>query len=122
MLFLILNLFFLINRGWLEAKGVDVNVAIAGNILLFILVFLGFWMTYKSLGSANPQHFVRALYGSFILKFFVLAIAAFVYIMVVKEKVNKPALIACLFMYVLYTVVEVRRLQKLLRKEKNGKA
>lgn len=121
-LFILLNLFFLLGRSWLKKKGVDADVVIIGNSLLMLLMYVSYQMTVKSLSSTNPQHFVRAVYGSFLLKFFVLAIAAFIYIMVVREKVNKPGLIVCLGLYVVYTVLEVRGLQQLLKRIKNGKA
>ena len=90
------------------------------NGLLVLLMLLSYWMTQKSLSSSNPNHFVRAVYGSFLLKFFVLALTAFIYIMVVRDQVNKPALYISLGMYVLYTILEVRSLQLLLRRSKNG--
>ena len=119
-LFLVLNLFFLVSRQWLREKGIDTEVVVVANGLLVLLMLLSYWMTQKSLSSSNPNHFVRAVYGSFLLKFFVLAIAAFIYIMVVRKQVNKPALYISLGMYVLYTILEVRSLQLLLRRSKNG--
>lgn len=119
-LFLVLNLFFLVSRQWLREKGIDTDVVVVANGLLVLLMLLSYWMTQKSLSSSNPNHFVRAVYGSFLLKFFVLAIAAFIYIMVVRKQVNKPALYISLGMYVLYTILEVRSLQLLLRRSKNG--
>jgi hypothetical protein len=50
----------------------------------------------RSFRSENPQAFVRAVMGSFIIRFFVVAIAAFVYIMVAKQTVNtKRTCTAC---------------------------
>ena len=119
-LFLVLNLFFLVFRDWLRKKGIDTDVIVVANGLLVLLMLLSYWMTQKSLSSSNPNHFVRAVYGSFLLKFFVLALTAFIYIMVVRDQVNKPALYISLGMYVLYTILEVRSLQLLLRRSKNG--
>ena len=119
-LFLVLNLFFLVFRDWLRKKAIDTDVIVVANGLLVLLMLLSYWMTQKSLSSSNPNHFVRAVYGSFLLKFFVLALTAFIYIMVVRDQVNKPALYISLGMYVLYTILEVRSLQLLLRRSKNG--
>ena len=59
---------------------------IIGNLLLFIVTLITFLLTYRSLKSTNPNVFVRAMYGGFIIKFFVVAIAAFIYIMVSKNE------------------------------------
>lgn len=118
--FVMLNAFFLAGRSWLDRKGVDTDVAIIGNLLLFLVSLASFLMTRRSLRSANPNSFVRAIYGSFMIKFFVCAIAAFAYIMTVKKTVNKPALFVCLGLYVVYTFIEVSSLTKLLKQKKNA--
>jgi hypothetical protein len=119
-LFVLLNAFFLTGRSWLANKGVDSGVMIAGNLILFAVSLLSFLLTRRSLSSENPNAFVRAMYGSFMIKFFVCAIAAFIYIMTVKKHVNKPALFACMGLYIVYTFIEVSSLTKLLKKKKNG--
>jgi len=47
-------------------------------------------------------------------------VAAFAYIMMEKKNVNKPALIICMGLYLVYTFVEVSSLQKLLKQKKNA--
>lgn len=118
--FVFLTAFFVTAQSWLQKQGVSQEVLIAGNLLLFIVSLVAFILTNKALSSSNPQAFVRAMYGSFIIKFFVLAIAAFVYIMVTKKNVNKPALIACAALYIIYTGIETRALLKLLKQKKNA--
>jgi ACR3 family arsenite efflux pump ArsB len=118
--FIFLNVFFVTGRSMLVKQGADPDVLIMGDILLFLVSFLAFQISYKALGSSNPQSFVRAMYGSFILKFFVIAIAAFIYIMIMKKKVNKPSLAGCMVLYVMYTFLEVSALMKLLKRKKNA--
>ncbi|MDP4262897.1 MAG: hypothetical protein Q8941_10225 [Bacteroidota bacterium] len=119
-LFILLNAFFIIEKNWLAAKSVDAEVLIAGNLILFVAGLFSFLITRRALGSDNPHAFVRAMYGSFMIKFFVIAIAAFIYIQATKKNVNKPALFACMGFYVVYTAIEVSSLTKLLRKKKNA--
>ena len=88
-------------------------------LLVFILLNV-FLITYRSLQSSNPNSFVRAMYGGFIIKFFAVAIAAFIYIMITNKNVNKPALIACMLLYVVYTFIEVKTLLGLLKQKKNA--
>ena len=54
------------------------------------------------------------------LKFFVVAIAAFIYIMVTKKNVNKPALFFCMGLYIVYTFFEVSSLLRVLKQKKNA--
>ena len=120
LVFILLNVFFITARQWLVNKGVDQEVMIIGNLLLFVVSAIIFLITHRSLQSSNPNAFVRAMYGGFIIKFFAVAIAAFIYIMIVKKNVNKPALFACLLLYVVYTFIEVRTLLGVLKQKKNA--
>ena len=113
-IFILINAFAITGKSWLEKNSVDQSVLIAGNLLLFLVSLTAFLITYRSLRSSNPQAFVRAMYGSFI------AIVAFVYIMVARKNVNKPGLIACGVLYIVYTVLETGALMKLLKQRKNA--
>lgn len=100
--------------------GADQGVLIVGNIIVFAMIIISFFLLARSLRSSNAQAFVRAMYVSFLVKFFVLAIAAFVYIQVAKKEVNKPALFACMGLYLIYTFFEVSALMKFLKEKKNA--
>lgn len=118
--FILLNAFFITGKNMLAKWGADQQVLIIGNLVVFIMVFISFLLQQRSLQSNNGQAFVRAMYGSFIIKFFVLAIAAFVYIQITKKNVNKPALFACMGLYLVYTFLEINALMKLLKQKKNA--
>ncbi len=112
--------FSITGKSWLEKNGVDQLVLIGGNLLLFVVSLTAFFITFKALKSANPQAFVRAMYGSFMIKFFLIVVAAFIYIMIAKKEVNKPALVICGGLYIIYTAIETRALMKLLKQKKNA--
>jgi hypothetical protein len=120
LVFVLLNVFFLTGKDWLLKKGIDQDVLIIGNLILFIVTLVTFLITYRSLKAKNPNVFVRAMYGGFIIKFFIIAIAAFAYIMSTKKQVNKPALFACMGLYIVYTFFEVRSLFRTLKQSKNA--
>jgi hypothetical protein len=120
LVFIFLTAFFFTGKSWLEKKGIDQDVLIVGNLILCVNSLLAFFITSRSFRSPNPNVFVRAMYGSFILKFFVVAIVAFIYIMWAGKNVNKTALIICAGLYVLYTVIETSALLKLLKQKKNA--
>ncbi len=118
--FIVLNAFLITGKNWLLKAGIDQEVMIIGNLILFAVMAFSFFITRRSFDTANPNAFVRSIYGGFIVKFFVIAIAAFVYIMISKKNVNKPALFGCMGLYVLYTFLEVSSLLRLLKPGKNG--
>ncbi len=120
LVFMLLNFFFIAARQWIINKGADQEVLIIGNLLLFVVSLVTFLITYRSLQSTNPNTFVRAMYGGFIIKFFAVAIAAFIYILITNKNVNKPALIACMLLYVIYTFIEVKTLLGVLKQKKNA--
>ena len=120
LVFVIVNGLFIAGKNWLAKYGINQDVVIIGNLLLFAVMFTSFVITRKSFSSANPQAFVRAVYSGFIVKFFVIAIAAFVYILIAKKEVNKPALITLMILYIVYTFIEVSSLMKLLKEKKHA--
>ncbi|HYM95053.1 MAG TPA: hypothetical protein VET23_12990 [Chitinophagaceae bacterium] len=119
LLFVLANSFFIGGRTLLEKWSVDPEILIVGNLILFIVTFISFWLGQRGLKSGNMQGFVRSIYSSFIIKFFVLIAAAFIYIMAAKKNVNKPALLACMALYLVYTFLEVSILMKLAKQKKN---
>ena len=116
LLFLILSGIFYVLKNLIDQTTVKYNVLIFGNLLLFIVSWISIRMSTKAVRHENVQVFLRLMYGSFILKFFVLAIAAFIYISIFKKEVNKPALFGCFGLYILYTVIEVRSVLKQSKK------
>ncbi len=120
LIFILLNAFFLVGRGWLIKKNIDHEVLLAGNLLLFVVTLVTFLLAYRGLTHTNPNVFIRAIYGGFIIKFFVVAIVAFVYIISVRKNVNKPALFLSMALYIVYTFFEVNSLLRILKQKKNA--
>ena len=120
LVFVLLNGMFVIGGKKLERWDADQSVLILGNLMLFGVTFISFILTRKSFANPNPNAFVRAIYKSFMVKFFVCAGVAFAYIMSTGKEVNKPALFFCMGLYVMYTALEVAALTKMLRAKKNA--
>ncbi len=115
-LFLALSIIFLGLRYTLPPEAVDYRVLQIGNLLLFIVGWISVRMNIKALDHKNVQVFLRLIYGSFMLKFFVLAVGAFIYIAMYKKNINKPALFGCFGLYFIYTFIEVRSVMKQRKK------
>ena len=120
MIFLILNSGFLAMMKRLEEWGFDYSVLVFGNLLIFGISFLSYWMAVKGLTTKNNHAFFRWLYGSIMVKLFLLAGVAFVYIVMNKEGVNKPALFFCMGLYIIYTFIEVSALMKVNKQKTNA--
>jgi hypothetical protein len=108
--FFFLNIGFFSMQSRLSEKGFDQEVLVYGNIILFAIFLVSFLMVSKGQRSKNNHEFFRLMYGSFILKLFLLAGIAFAYIITMKKDVNKPALFLCMALYVVYTIIEVTAL------------
>jgi hypothetical protein len=119
-LFVALNGFFIAGRQLLEKWRVDGNVLIVGNLILAFISWISFTMAKRALDNPNPNVFVRAVYGSFMIKFFGCAVAAAVYIALYKKNLNKPALFACMGLFLVYSFMEVSALTRLMKQKKNG--
>lgn len=119
LVFVVLTALLFVAKNWLVEKGFDHDVLLIGNMVLFLVSLVSFLITYKSLKVENSHAFVRAIYTGFIAKFFLVVIAAFVYIMVAKA-INKPALFACMVFYIIYAFLEVRILLQILKQKKNA--
>ena len=119
-LFIILNGLFIAGKGMLDRWGADQDVLIWGNLLLFGITLVSFLVAQKGLKSTNPHAFVRSVYGSIMLKLFVCLIAAFIYIFLNRQNLNKPAFFTLMGLYLVYTFLEVSTLTKMLKQRANG--
>jgi hypothetical protein len=118
--FILLNAIFVAAKSLLAKWGIDQSVVIIGNLVLFLVGFISLTLSRRSLKSANPNVFVRAVYANFMIKLFVCVAVAFIYFVSVKPNINKPGLFVCMGLYIVYTVIEVSSLTKLLRNKKNA--
>jgi len=119
-LFLVLNSGFLATMKKLQDWGFDYSVLVFGNLIVFGISFLSYLMAVKGLTTKNNHAFFRWVYGSVMIKLFLLAGVAFVYIMMNKNEVNKPALFFCMGLYILYTFIEVSALMKVNKQKTNA--
>jgi Ca2+/Na+ antiporter len=119
-LFIALTTLFIAGRSLLESWKIDQQVLLAGNLVLFIATLLSCLVSQKGINAKTGQGAVRGVYGSFMIKFFLCLGAAFIYIMMAKKEVNKPALFICMGLYIVYTILEVSILTKLSSQKKNA--
>ena len=119
-IFLFLNIGFFALQKSLTRWGFNQEVLVYGNIILFVICLISFTMGANGLQSKNNHAFFRWVYGSFMVKLFLLAGVAFIYIMTMKKNINKPALFLCLGLYLVYTMIEVSGLMKMAKRKTNA--
>jgi len=97
-----------LSAGWLENHGVNSSLLLGGNVVLFLIFLLSTALQHQGMREASTHVFLRNVYGGILLKLFGCAMAAFIYIYLSRDTINKPALFGCMFLYILYSVVELR--------------
>ena len=118
-IFVLLNAALLLGRQRLEEKKIDVDATIIGNLVLMIVTVLSFTLLYRAMKSTNIHAFTRMMYVNFIVKFFVILGVVVIYALMTKE-INKGAVIICMIVYFLYTMIESAALTKLLKRKKDA--
>lgn len=120
LLFVVLNTLFIVFRKRLETMGIDQEVLVIGNLFLFVITLVSFYISKKGLTHQNPHVFTRSVMGSIMVKMFLALVIAFIYISIYKKQLNKPALFICMGLYLVYTFLEVSVLTRMLRQKPNA--
>lgn len=107
-------------RNFIEQKGIDADVVVIGNIILFLVSAASLYFHITGFLHKNVQVFLRNVYGSLLVKMFVCAIAAAVYILMAKKNVNKAGLFICMGLYIFYAIIEIRQVFRLLKEKKQS--
>ena len=116
LVFFVLEAVFIFFSTMLTAYGLDHRVLMCGNALLFIVTTISFVIYIKGLHNQNPHAFVRVMYGSMLVKFFVCLAAVLIYAVIARGAVNRNGVLGCFVLYVIYTYLEVRTLLRMNRK------
>ena len=121
LIFIVTNGFFIVGRSLLEKWNIDQSVVLVGNLILLLATVVSFVMYWKSLQNDRVQVFLRMIYGGMFIKMMIVLFAALIYIMIAGKGVNKPAIFVCMFLYFVYTFVEMGILMKTSKLKKHGK-
>ena len=108
-------------RKFLETRGFDWLVLSVGNLFVYLVTAVSMHMLSKGLNAPGTNAFLRNAYGGIMVKLFACAGAAFIYILLSGKNLNKPALFACMFLYLVYTFVELSLIMKYSSAKKNGR-
>lgn len=115
LVFLLVTSLALTLKGKLQAAGMDTTILVAGNLLLFLIFLVSMFLNLRAVNHQSTHVFMRNVYSGMLLKLFGVAIAAFIYIYLEREWVNKAALFTCMFLYFVYTIIELRVVLKMTK-------
>jgi hypothetical protein len=115
--FIIINLIGLVFYKQVKSAGIDPDVFLLGNIFVFVLTMVSFYMLNKGLKAQATFNFMSAVYGSFLMKLIAGAAAVVVYVLYAGEQKNLPAIFASMFLYLFYSFLEIKALLELLKKK-----
>jgi hypothetical protein len=116
LLFIVLNALIIVFRRSLTSEGFNVDMLIIGHIILFGITMISFVLLSRGMKATSTPAFLRSIYGSFMIKFFIVTISVFGYAFYAKAGLNKPGLFTLMFLYLVYTFLEIKTLMKLSRK------
>jgi hypothetical protein len=107
-LFVIVNTVILIWQKQLQGIKIDALVVFYANLLLFAISVFGVAVHMKAYNKKNPNLVVRSVMSLMLLKFFVLAATVFIYLFVAGSNRSVYAVFVGMFLYIIYTILEVR--------------
>lgn len=119
--FLVTAISILIFRHTLAAYGFSWEVLSGGNLFLYVITVVSLHLLSKGMGAENTAAFMRNAYSGIMLKLFACAGAAFIYILTAGKDINKPALFACMGLYIVYTWIEMKVVLKQNTSRQNDK-
>ena len=120
LVFIIISGFFVTGRNLLQRWNLNQDVLLVGNLILFAATAISFYLYLRSFGDNKPHIFLRMIYSGMFLKMFICLIAAFLYISSVGKGVNKGSIFVLMFLYLLYSGIEITRLMKFSKQRKNA--
>ncbi|RYF92478.1 MAG: hypothetical protein EOO00_07225 [Chitinophagaceae bacterium] len=119
-IFAVVSLLCLVIPGQLNDWGINANVLLIGNIILLAATLISFVFYRRSLGNDHAPFFMRMIYSAMFTKMLICIFSAFIYIVAYKKNVSKGAIFACMFLYFVYTFVELSMVMKLSKQKKNA--
>ena len=106
----LVNILGMLTYTWLAKIGLDPDVLLVTNLFVCLLTLFSLWMLYKGMQSQSTASFMASVYGSFLAKLVLAAIAIVVYAKFAGNALNTPAVFGGMALYLVYTFIEVKGL------------
>ena len=89
-------------------------------MLLCVVSLASLLLYQRAMAHPTTMGFLRNTYSGLFLKLLVCAIAVILYVFLNREHVNKPGLFTCIFLYFIYTLLEMRSLMQWNKARRNA--
>ena len=116
--FLIVSAIIIIFQQKLFAAKINVVAVAVANVLLFAVSVMGLALQTKNISSKNANAAIRGVMAATILKLFVLAVAAALYIFIENKNANFATIIISMFLYIVYTIIEIKTALKINQQQR----
>ncbi len=116
-LFVAVNLLGITFYTNLASIGIDADVFLVGNLFVCAITVLSFWMLIRGMKAKTTSGFLSSVYSSFLIKLVISGLLVVAYAKLKGAAMNSPAIFSSLFLYLLYTFLEVRGLLALISKD-----
>jgi hypothetical protein len=116
-LFVFVNLIGMSFYSNFSKSGLDADILLVGNLFVFIITIFSFWMMLRGLKAKSTTAFLSSIYGSFIIKLVISGLLTVAYAKLKGAEMNTPAIFSSLFLYLIYTFLEVKGLLAMIRKD-----
>lgn len=118
LLFVLINFSVFFFSTSLVKNNIDVNVLYVGNLLMFVISIISFFIQQKGMYNKNPHVFVRSVMSGMMLKMAVCILAVFAYVYSSGTTYNKRGIFIALFFYLIYLATEVYVIMKMNKNKK----
>ena len=108
LLFTSISLVFVIASDFWDRIGINHHVVLGSNLLLYCVSTLTLWMHVKAIKNPNPNVFSNSVMGGTLIKLMVLGISTVVYLLVSGIHKSVFAIFIGMFLYILYTILDVK--------------
>jgi hypothetical protein len=115
-IFITISIFLLASKSLLVKWGIDNNLLLSGNGILFIISMAVFFIQRKALNHSNPNVFLRSVMAGMMIKMFTCATAVVIYFLISGKDFNSAAVLIFMGLYIIYLVAEVGAIMKLNKK------
>ena len=118
--FIIINGALILSGPRLQNAGFGTSVALGGNIILFAATFLSLFLYQRAMTHASTHGFLRNAYSGLLVKLVVCLVSVGIYAVAAKGAVDKYGIFACVFFYIIYSIIEMRSLMRWNKERTNA--
>lgn len=118
--FILINILLIGLNAWLVKMGINQNVAIVGNLVLFSVSIGSLYFYQRAMTHGSTAGFLRNTYGGIMVKLFVCMIVVLIYALSANGNINQGGIFACIFFYLIYAFIEMRSLLRWNKARKNA--